>query len=424
MHIQLTSLVAVVSTTLLWASCSNEQGSGQGNNGQMKQVFVHGTPEQLLLGTQSNGESFLVKGNLKQFQGFEFSSGIVLTEFTEINDPQKNNKNSGQRRQAINRALSLTQTPTGLGAFAFRKSLPSPADPEGEPELYEFYDTRSGQIALRGRVTPDRKLEVFELLGLPIDMVHYSVAHDRRTMSFLGRLNDSNRGASLVAVSFSQRYRNAQQRAQSLGVPSGRFTFLGGKRTAYRWDTDPITLNVCLPGGDRMIRTGASSDTTQSITSLVQEAWNSWLKGGRAGNRPASLEVRTVDVPPFSDVNTRCLYSVPQYAFEASNSLITTGLTLPMVNHSLGTIENSAVFLFEQAIARVPDENSYLSTAIHEIGHYFGLGHEFSKDQEGRYTHLSAMGYNENRTLFPSDHDFAALRELYGAIPPSALGIP
>jgi hypothetical protein len=403
-----------------WTACGNEPNGN--SQQQVRRVFVHGSPEILLRGTSNQNISFLESASASSFAGFDFSSGIVLSEFSPLEDERSV---SSDVDSAVARAARLTQNPTGLGLFSWQvagtpsqgvrglKSSSQVAVPELSDQTWLFADSSSGYVALKAKQDNSGRLAVTEILGIPVDMVHYSITPDRRTMSFLGRTKDQTMGSTLVAASFSQRYRGSTPILRT----STAFSFLAGKGIPYRWQKQTIELSLCLPEGDRQARLGADTIRTESIHELVQEAWQAWIQNGRVGERPAAMKLLTQNVPPFSDVNTHCVYSVPEYAHEASQEVLTAGLTLPMVNHSLGTIESASVFLFEQAIARIPGERSYLSTAIHEIGHFLGLGHEFDKDADGRYRNLSAMAYAENRTVFPTEHDRKAVQELYGRPP-------
>lgn len=421
--------VGVVTCSTM-ASCGAEP-SKEGPR-QVRRVFVHGSPDSLLQGATADSQSFLSASELSTLGGYDFSSGLVLSEFSPLSaDNSTAPESDFSTSSAVERASRLTESPQGLGVFAWRASrMPTtesaasatgrsgPSGPRidnASDNTWDYVDSSSGLIALRGTLQPDGRLGITEILGIPVTMIHYSRTTEGRIMSFLGRAKEPVEGTTLVAATFSQRYRNGQG-----ALRLAPFNFIGGKGTGYRWDSGPITLNLCLPGGPRSARIGADTMRQEPIQDLVDEAWKAWVKEGQIAGRQANLNLRTENIPPFSDVNISCLYSIPDYAYEASNEILTAGLTLPMVNHSLGTLEAAPIFLFERAISRIPGERSYLSTAIHEMGHFFGLGHEFDKDQNGRYKNLSVMAYEENRTVFPTAHDLAALLALFGAASPTS----
>ena len=52
------------------------------------------------------------------------------------------------------------------------------------------------------------------------------------------------------------------------------------------------------------------------------------------------------------------------------------------------------------------------STTTHEIGHFLGLGHEFSEDEEGEAKYLSIMGYSKG-VDYVTERDFEAVRGIY-----------
>jgi len=406
----------------IFVSCSKETKSKEG---QVRHIFVHGDPEELVNGATMNPQSFLTESNLHSFDHFDFSIGLVISEFSEINKEQAE-KEASKNAEELS---ATTENRSTLRAYAFRKYVALSESPSAAPTgngrtnettraaastIYEYYDNKSKDVALRGIVKPDGKISIYEVLGQKLDVLHYSLSRDSRTFSILGRAQDTKAGKSLIHASFSQRYAggNGPQ------IASPQFSFIGGKGVIYRWEKPTISLNLCILDRNRERKITGQGEAERTVVSLIQEAWGSWQRSGKIGDKPVDFNIIDKNVPPFSDVNTACIYSIPKFAYESSNQFVTTGLTVPTTNSSLGTIEASTVFLFEQAIARALQPRAYLGTAVHELGHFIGLGHEFERDSNGNYLNLSVMGYLNNGTLYPSEHDFLAVQEIYGAYPP------
>ncbi|RZA15099.1 MAG: hypothetical protein EOP10_26930, partial [Proteobacteria bacterium] len=76
---------------------------------------------------------------------------------------------------------------------------------------------------------------------------------------------------------------------------------------------------------------------------------------------------------------------------------------------------DSDIFLFtdqRQVAAELLSGEKGL-TLTHELGHFFGLGHEFKQNEAGEPLHPSIMGYSK-KALIVTSWDFEAIRDLYG----------
>jgi hypothetical protein len=69
----------------------------------------------------------------------------------------------------------------------------------------------------------------------------------------------------------------------------------------------------------------------------------------------------------------------------------------------------SQIFIFQDALNRFREPN--LVTTTHERGHFWGLGHEFSRDARGRTLHPSIMGYEGISSI--TSWDTVAILALY-----------
>lgn len=391
------SLLAAATVLLSAVSCGRSALKG-GLEPRVRNIFLHGDPLVLIAGATLDPQTFLSDSTLETFSDFDFAGGIVFSEFSPLHGGKE-----APTRETIERDNATSYQPTELTSFSFVKGE------QAGVSVYIFKDADSGQEMLRAIPAADGRVWVYEMLGVPVELLHYSRSPDGRSMSFLGyaeKAGDS--GKTLLSLSFSKK--NPQGTGARETDP--RFQYIGGPGIAFEWKDEQIDLSVCIADDRAQNTAGKPAELRLAVAS----AWNAWLQNGRLGTRRATFTALIKDFPPFSDVNTHCVYSIPEYAHEASLEFVTTGLTIPVTNRTDGGFISSDIFLFEQAISRVATERGYLATAMHEIGHFLGLGHEFTRNSDGSYAYPSVMGYLENRTREPSEHDRAAIDNLYGPV--------
>jgi hypothetical protein len=112
---------------------------------------------------------------------------------------------------------------------------------------------------------------------------------------------------------------------------------------------------------------------------------------------------------PWNDVNQHCINLVKSYRLETQEDTAVFGVTIPVVDFQNFSLVDSQIFIFYDALSRFRE--STLVTATHEMGHFWGLGHEFSRDSRGRTLHPSIMGYEGVSSI--TSWDKAAILALY-----------
>jgi hypothetical protein len=393
----LASLLVGLTVALCAASCGQPKLKGTAEP-RVRNVFLHGDPRVLIAGASLNPQTFLNKANLESFSDLDFAGGIVFSEFSPLHGGKE-----APTRESIERNNATSYQPTEIASFSFV---------EGEQAgvaVYILKDANSQQEMLRAIPSEDGRVWVYEMLGFPVELLHYSRSPNGSSISFLGYAKiAAESGKTLLSLSFSKKSPGGTGARET----DPRFQYIAGPGIAFEWKVEQIELSVCIADNRPQNTAGSPAELQLAIGA----AWKTWQNSGRIGRKPAVFRVLNHDYPPFSDVNTHCVYSIPEYAHESSLEFVTTGLTIPITNRTDGSFISSDIFLFEQAISRVSTDRGYLGTAMHELGHFLGLGHEFSRNSDGTYAYPSVMGYLENRTKEPSNHDRAAIENLYGPV--------
>lgn len=172
-----------------------------------------------------------------------------------------------------------------------------------------------------------------------------------------------------------------------------------------KWANSLLKLNVHS--------TASNINVTQ--TRFAARLWNQ----GLADFSALQIDVSRKACPPFSDLETQCLYMIDSYVKTPSvaETVVVGG------HHHDKALErrfiDGDIFIFKKDLERVRgalDESALVqATFVHEIGHLLGLGHPENLENP---EHRTVMGYKIRDDLGvidqPTPYDFNALRLLYG----------
>lgn len=156
----------------------------------------------------------------------------------------------------------------------------------------------------------------------------------------------------------------------------------------------------------------ASCGSPPTLSLATQKAVNEWAHVLKGRLNFESKELKS-NYPPFSDLNSRCLYLADLYRAWPNPDEELLGATFSISNLNDRSIIDSDIIIFKNEF-----EKSGISfydprfighiyrTVLHEIGHFLGLGHEFSG-------HESIMSYERDLSPYIFDHDMKAAQALY-----------
>lgn len=348
------------------------------------QYFIHGDPLSLVKDTET-APSFLTPANMASYDGFHFSGASSFIEREPVAAPstyeqiEKDNATDAPDTEVEEEFELLRYAFTQESATRFVYA------PQNGKEGYALgFELRDGLLVM------------VDFDGYPVTSQHYSLKEDGKAFSILVSYEDPTIGKLLTAFYFA-----SSETVNPIETASKDFAFLFDT-VKVRWD-EPIKLETCG------VVTEANAE---SITASV----NAWFADANptATQRPVIVGSRATHAP-FSDLNQHCIFLINDFKLENSTDFYTAGVTLPVINLASKRIVDSDVMLFmdhyQVAIPLQAGEES--PVLMHELGHFYGLGHEFKTDATGAALHPSIMGYSQASEVITS-WDYEAIRDLYG----------
>ncbi len=269
--------------------------------------------------------------------------------------------------------------------------------------VYTFTDNGDGTLKwapANGVLAPiftfdasSTQIKLTAINGQAVEVLHYSLKSDNTAFSILVSFTQAGSGQTLVAYTWG-----STEEINSPAYTSGDYQYLNGSEKVS-WSSVP-DVKLC----------GSYSDAVQSSIQASVLAW---------GDDPSATSARTMipysvetNYPPFSDLNSHCIYVVSSFDQSDSPVAKTLGVTTPHVNLASRKIVDSDVFLFADIMGDELSDGVASSTTMHEMGHFFGLGHDFRIDSSGEALHPTIMGYSQGTDTI-TEWDFESIRELY-----------
>jgi hypothetical protein len=231
--------------------------------------------------------------------------------------------------------------------------------------------------------------------GDEFEPIHYSINKASGVFSILVRESNSDL-TSFTFIPFNSP-------SLTFNEDGSQYIYLLGKGRPAAWkDRAGLPIAFCNPG----------ETTFEDLSKSSVKTWNKVLNGRLA------ITLQTKKCPPFSDVNERGIYLIDVYMFTPLKHQTTAGVTLPVLDPTIGKIVDSDIFVMRSEIYDKQGAANYRSSAFyanigpaklrrtitHELGHLLGLHHNFDLP--------SIMNYDyQEDTLTKYDED--AIQHLY-----------
>lgn len=364
---------------LTLTACGGKKTSNTGVEGStsLSTIFVKGDPKELIKGSTLNTTSIISESNLDDFDDYslsnisQFTEKIVIVEKEDTGNPEDGNE-----------ATEGDQTKKGKPFFTFQKSGNDYIYTNPQSKFIFGFTVEKGNLELK---TFDTGYGIYDLKAL-----HYSLKKSKDSFSILVELQDSDEGRVLLTFVFVKK----SEQEKILKVDD-HYKYIMGSGIAIGWpQKEALSVDVC----------GNQYRATESAFNTGIQMWKNTLK-----NR-LTIKTNYLSVyPPFSDLNSHCIYTVKDYSTEARRQYKNPASTVTTYNTFKAEIIDSDIFVWVKEIEKdgnITAQTSYLEeVTAHELGHLFGLHHQFDENYK------SIMSYDN--VPYITEYDEEAVSYLY-----------
>lgn len=407
MRTKLLTTLQLLATALLLVHCSSDKKASVKTAplaADTKEYFVQGDPLKIIAGTKLNSTPFFTLDNQQEFQNYILASKIKFLKKTPSQKLKKDPTNTDDLEAISQEETTPPIPPTEVEHFNFE--VASSNDPNSlaysnKSQTTQFYFIKNKSDS-NFEMRPTAKIDG---AIVPIFPLHFSLSEDRKMFSIL--IYDS-QNESLLSYYFIRPETEDITEHETQGNP--KYLFHYGPGVKSRWSkAKPLEISIC--GSTEYTNTLTNEKVDASIYyQLAIEKWQSAL-----GDR-LQIKLNTIpqDYPPFSDLNTHCIYVVDDYLVVESDKYIRTAESFYFHNAFSYQAQHAFIIIWNHEF-KTKNKTSFFDdlllgrgykVILHELGHFLGLTHQDDN------TIKSIMSYDENiRDL--EEYDIKAIKHLY-----------
>lgn len=248
----------------------------------LETVFVKGDPLNLIQGSQNNSVSFITVNNISSLDDYSLTNVTQYTEREEVVE-----KADTATAETGNEPVEADRTAvTKSSLFSFTKDGNEFVYASSKSQMGFSFTEKFGKLELNKLVMPEG--------DYPLKAIHYSLKKTQDAFSILTETSDSESGRILLAFTFTKK-----SEAKEIGTTSEMYKYLFGAGVKVPWEqAETLEVDICglqSPAVERAYRNGMAQ-------------WNQALEGR------LNIVTKTIySYPPFSDLNTHCIYTVKDY---------------------------------------------------------------------------------------------------------------
>jgi hypothetical protein len=388
-------------SVILMSICLSSCGVKEEKKPSVTKYFVHGSPELLLEGSTFDRKSFFTEENILRLKNFHINNAALFVERSEATvEKEQTHEDIEEENKADPTDLTLNRS----GNDGKVVSL----SPTKKEIRYSYIDSTETLLKLNLEKNINNTYDIsgvqFGETTYPLEVLHYSINSTETAFSLLLKGRTEVNKTYLYAFYFAK---NSTTKSYDTTYVDKEFNYIAGSGVALGWDqTKELNMGYC----------GKENSKYSEKMTMALNKWQTQL----GDNRLLLKNVNRSTYPPFTDINTHCLYVSNTYMTIAAQDSINGGITIPFINYLTGEFISANILIFNGEVNKYDEygvssdfkDNLMDEVFTHELGHFLGLDHKGLGNEDAT---SSIMSYSRDSADL-EDYDVQAIQALYPVV--------